>query len=109
MPKVMVLDGCHQCRSSEFKEALVVDIVTDGIFSDFHGIFDLVVHPVRTGSNDEEMEKDVKTQIFFILAKELVWLKQISIISKVRCNAIFYFLSNYWLIVNPFCFLGIYV
>ena len=72
MPKVMVLDGCHQCRGSEFKEALVVDIVTKGIFSDFHGKFDMVVHPVSSGPNDEEMEKDVKTQIFFTLATELV-------------------------------------
>ena len=67
MSDVMELDGCHQCKTLDPKEAMVVDIVTDGLCSNFHGMFDLIVHPEGTDSSEKKTERNWKTQIFFTI------------------------------------------
>lgn len=61
----MELEGCHQCRTLDPREAMVIDIVADGIYSEFHGLFDLVLHLLRTDSS--EKERALKTPIFFAI------------------------------------------
>ena len=63
----MKLDGCHQCRALEPKEAMVVDVKADGICSDFHGNLDLVVHEKGADSSEKKAEINLKTQIFFTI------------------------------------------
>ena len=67
MSEVMELDGCHNCRTLDPKEALVVDVKADGICSDFHGNLDLVVHQEGPASSGKETEKKLRTQIFFTI------------------------------------------
>ena len=55
----MDLDGCHYCRNHQTKTAMNVNIATDGIISDFHGIFDLIIHPKET-------------EIFFAISNQVV-------------------------------------
>ena len=52
----MDLKGCHLCRPQnlEPRAAMVVDIMTEGLVSDFHGIFDVALHAVS--SKEEEPE-----------------------------------------------------
>ena len=72
LPSVMILYGCHNCRTHETKNALVADIVADVILSDFHGIFELVVHPVGTDAHEIKAERNWKTHICFAILGEVV-------------------------------------
>ena len=72
IPDVMVLDGCHHCKTHDTKEAMSVDILTKGIWSNFHRIFDLVLHPMRMDSFDLKTDKIQRTRIFFPISNETV-------------------------------------
>ena len=39
----MTLDGCHLCRSPEQKEAIVADMMTKGIVTDYHGVEEVII------------------------------------------------------------------
>ena len=67
MSEVMELDGCHNCRALDPREAMVVNVKADGICSDFHGNLDLVVHQEEPDSSGKAKEKTFKTQIFFTI------------------------------------------
>ena len=92
MKEVMDLDGCHHCRTLEPKEAMVVDIVADGICPEFHGIFDLDVHPEGTDSSEKKTEINLKTQVFFAvesdepLATDNTWTREHSSIQMNTAN-----------------------
>ena len=70
MPDVKVFDGCHHCKTHDPKEAMSVDIATNGIWSNFHGIFDLILHHVD--SLDWKTDKIGRTQIFAPISNEMV-------------------------------------
>ena len=63
----MLLDGCHLCRSPEPKEAMVVNMMTRQIVSEYHGIEEVVIY-----SQPEESAGIVKTKIPFKLPNEPV-------------------------------------
>ena len=71
MPWSTILDGRHQCRKLDPKEAMVVDIVADGLCSVFHGTFHVVVQPATSHPNENKHE-DIGTQIFFEVYGKLV-------------------------------------
>ena len=60
----MDLKSCHLCRPQhlEPRAAIVVDIMTEGLVSDFHGLFDVVL---LTAPSREEDAKILPARLQF--------------------------------------------
>ena len=69
MSRVLQLDGCHQCRTSEPKEAMVVDLVTEGLVTDFHGMFEIVLDIAIPSLHKRE---GVTSRVSFQVHKDMV-------------------------------------
>ena len=73
MPRALQLDGCHQCRNTEPKEAMVADLVTENLVAVFRGVFEVVVHAVVPDSNTEK-QQNIPSKTSFKVRKEMVRL-----------------------------------
>ena len=57
------MDGCHQCRTLEPKEAMVADLVTKGLVSDFYGMFEVVVNAALPDSTIQDVTSKTSFKI----------------------------------------------
>ena len=71
MPRALQLDGCHQCRNPEPKEAMVADLITENLVAVFRGMFEVVVHAVVSDETAEK-QKNVPSRTSFKIQKDMV-------------------------------------
>ena len=60
LTRAVTIDENHLCRSSDMKEAMVIDMRTKGIFPDFRGTFEVIVDLSVGGKGKRRSTKNVQ-------------------------------------------------